>query len=148
MALAETVSANNATAVVYLMVFEIYRRGFAVLCAKAAFNTLVLVNTYLEPREASKEAEDSAHRTDCVTVCTAATPCKNGDDDERHNGDDECRHALNPHVNAVESVAVHALGYACKHVVSGLINRFEQVARDASVRTVRRKERHYDVNPG
>ena len=54
MALAETVSANNATAVVYLMVFEIYRRGFAVLCAKAAFNALVLVNTYLEPREANQ----------------------------------------------------------------------------------------------
>ena len=44
----QTISAYYATAIVYVMVLEIYACGFAVFCAERAIAALLCVNAYFQ----------------------------------------------------------------------------------------------------
>ena len=114
----------------------------------AWFSTFVAVNADLEPRETCKETQNSANGAYRVAVSSASAPCQHGNYHERHGGNYERRQAAHPHVNAVEGIAVHALGKRCQHVVACRPYGTQDAVDHTAVRTVGRKQRHDYVDSG
>ena len=116
-------------------------RRLAVAGAKFAAVTLRRIETRLEQRVAGEESQHRTHGTDRIAVSTPAAPGKDKEHDERYDGNEERREALYPHVDRIESIAVHAFGDVCQQVVAPRVDRGQQVRSDASIGAVRREQR-------
>ena len=73
-----------------------------------------------------------------VTIGASATPCQHGDDDKCGYSDQEGGQALDPHVNAVEGIAIDPFSDGSQQVVAPLINGEQQVGHHAAIAAVRR----------
>jgi hypothetical protein len=118
------------------MRLEINTGSLAVLAAKRTTATFIGIKAHLEQRESGHKTQQCANRTNRVAIGTAVPPGQNKDNYECNSRYHEGRHTANPHICAVESIAVYAFTQVGKSIVAQFPNGLEQICRNSAVTAV------------
>ena len=122
---------------VYCMILAVDARSLTLHSTRTAAVTQAVVYPYFKYRKLADEAQHSSHWAYCVAKCTSVFPRKEAYAKKCNDSNDKRKHTEYHYFHFIECIISETGENRFQNIISGHVNRSEDITDDTSVGTVR-----------